>query len=146
MTIDSKKFKDDLSKRFIKLLNSERGTATKLAESIGKDPGFINNVKRERPVNALHLKAVELVFGPSKVLEMLKEPLDINDVEFKSKDALKGNQQNPINSFKDPDKGLQNNERLIGIEMASEELYEKVSDYLKATHEAVKIMQKRERK
>ncbi|MEH0020998.1 MAG: helix-turn-helix domain-containing protein [Desulfobacter sp.] len=51
---------------------------------------------------------------------------------------------NLLNRFKDPDKGFQNNERLLGIEGGSKELYEKVSDYLKATHEAVKIMQKGE--
>jgi len=47
-----------------------------------------------------------------------------------------------VKRFKDQEKGLQNNEHLLGIEDASDDLYKKVSDYLKTTHEAVEIMKK----
>lgn len=48
--------------------------------------------------------------------------------------------QGIVQQFKNPEKGLENNEYLLGIEKASEELYKKVSDYLKTTHEAATII------
>ena len=69
--IDENKFRQSLSEKFIKLIDSERGMQSILAEKIGKRPSFIGEVKRGKPVNALHLKAVELHFGPAKVLELL---------------------------------------------------------------------------
>ena len=130
MPINKEEFKNILSEAFIQLVDSERGIASRLAKAVGETPSFVSNVKRGRPVNAIHLKAVGIVFGPGKVLELLdlKLPTDnLADEQFKS-----------------IEKGIENKEHLVGIERASEELYEKVSDYLKATHEAVKIMQKNE--
>ncbi len=48
--------------------------------------------------------------------------------------------QGIVQRFKNLEKGLENNEYLLGIEAASEELYKKVSDYLKTTHEAATII------
>jgi len=48
--------------------------------------------------------------------------------------------QGIVKRFKNPEKGLKNNEYLLGIESASEDLYKKVSDYLKTTHETAKII------
>ncbi|MBU0972639.1 MAG: helix-turn-helix domain containing protein [Proteobacteria bacterium] len=48
--------------------------------------------------------------------------------------------QDLVKRFKNPEKGLQNNEHLIGIENISDALYEKASDYLKTIHETAKIM------
>jgi transcriptional regulator with XRE-family HTH domain len=48
--------------------------------------------------------------------------------------------QGIVQRFKNPEKGLENNEYLLGIEAASEDLYKKVSDYLKTTHEAATII------
>jgi len=45
-----------------------------------------------------------------------------------------------IPKFKNPERGLENNQHLIGIEEASPNLYEKVSDYLKTTHETAKAL------
>lgn len=120
MSIDEKKFKEELSQNFIKLLDSEHGVATRLAKAIGKKDSSINNVKRNRPVNALHLKAVGIVFGPEKVLELLSIDASID--------------------FEKTDK---NNRRLVEIEKESKELYEKVSLYIEVMHETIKTMKKK---
>ncbi len=101
-------------------------------------------------MNSLHLKAVGIVFGPQKVLELLslcdgeKDNNLINDKNGYRRNskviALK--HRDLVTHFKDPEKGLENNEYLLSIEDASNELYEKVSDYLKTTHETAKIMKK----
>lgn len=120
MSIDEKKFKETLSQNFIKLLNSEHGVATKLAKAIGKKDSSINNVKRNRPVNALHLKAVGIVFGPEKVLELLSmdASIDLEEID-------------------------KNNKRLIEIKKENKELYEKVSLYIEVMHETIKTMKKK---
>lgn len=59
------------SLRLIELMDRKRGTQTKLAKSIQKPPGFFSEIKRGKPVNADHLRAVGLVFGPQMVLELL---------------------------------------------------------------------------
>lgn len=71
MTIDELDFKQLLSTRFIKLLDSKRGIATKLAEAIGKKGSFFSEIKRGKSVNSMHLKAIEIVFGPKKMLELM---------------------------------------------------------------------------
>nr|WP_319396458.1 hypothetical protein [uncultured Desulfobacter sp.] len=120
MSIDEKKFKETLSQNFIQLLNSEHGVATKLAAAIGKKASSINNVKRNRPVNALHLKAVGIVFGPEKVLELLS-----------------------IDASIDSGKDDKNHRRLIEIEKESKELYEKVCLYIEVMYETIKTMKKK---
>lgn len=45
-----------------------------------------------------------------------------------------------MSQFDDPEKGIQNNIHLLGIERASKQLYNKVSDYLKTTHETAKLI------
>ncbi len=48
--------------------------------------------------------------------------------------------QDLVSRFKDPEKGIENNVHLLTIEDASEQLYKKVSEYLKTTSEAAKII------
>lgn len=90
MPIDENKFKKTLSKKFIELLDSEHGIASELAKAIGKKASSINNVKRNRPVNALHLKAVEIIFGPEKVLELISEnkPIDSKKTNINKQRAI----------------------------------------------------------
>lgn len=71
MVINIDNFKADLSAKFIKLMESERGTQAKLAKSIGKKTSYFSEIKRGNPVNSFHLKAVGIVFGSEKVLELL---------------------------------------------------------------------------
>jgi len=49
--------------------------------------------------------------------------------------------QDIITRFKNPEKGLENNENLIAIEKASEKIYEKVSEYLKTTRQTIDMLQ-----
>jgi len=71
MAIDVNIFKASLEKKFIELLDSERGVQAKLSKSIGKTASYFSEIKRGKPVNALHLKAVELVFGRDTLLGLL---------------------------------------------------------------------------
>lgn len=136
MSIDKNGFKESLSEAFIKLLDSKRGVATEMAKSIGKPPSFVSQVKRGKPVNSLHLKAVGLIFGPKKVLELLSLNISIDQ----------NIDHNLINQFKNKENGLKNIECLIEIEKASEDLYRKMSDDIKTTHDTVKILKNEERK
>lgn len=154
MTIDQNIFRDNLSKAFIELLNSKRGVATELARAIGKPSSFVSQVKRGRPVNSIHLKAVGIVFGSQKVIELLeiedtqtqKVSIDKNSSYEKMSKIPSIKNQNLVTRFKDSEKGLENSEYLIGIEQASDDLYKKVSDYLKTTHDTAQIMKKEDHK
>ena len=53
-------------------------------------------------------------------------------------------EQNNASRFKNPDMGLQNIEHLVGIENLSNDLYQKVSDYVKTNYEAAIVMKKEE--
>lgn len=64
-------FRSELAERYVSLIDSERGTATKLAKKIGKPPSFVSEIKRGNPVNALHLIAVSRLFGPEKMLQIM---------------------------------------------------------------------------
>ena len=131
MTIDPDKFKTDLSKEFTKLLNSRRGLASELARIIGKDPSFINSVKKNKPVNGLHLKAVELVFGPQKVLELLslneyispKKNGDVQDIP-KTKDKINY-------KFKAENEGQDAINALLNIENIDEQTFRRTVADLK---------------
>ncbi len=64
-------FRDELRERFIKLVESQRGIQAKLSKSIGKKDNYFGAIKQGNPVNADHLRAVGIVFGPDKVIELL---------------------------------------------------------------------------
>ena len=64
-------FLSELSSRFVELMDSERGVQANLSKSINKPSSYFSEIKRGNPVNALHLKAVGIVFGAEKVLELL---------------------------------------------------------------------------
>ncbi len=119
MAIDSEIFKGDLAKAYIELL-TERGTATQLANSIGKKSSFITEIKRGKPVNALHLKAVELVFGPQKVLDLLS--------------LRKGPKKNvySVTIFADPPRATKVIEKLAALEQNNQDAYAKVEGYIDA--------------
>ena len=80
--IDNIDFKENLRQRFISLVESERGLQSKLANSIGKKSNLFAEIKRGKPVNALHLKAVGEVCGSQKVAELLS----IDDIRPPSAD------------------------------------------------------------
>ena len=142
MAIDAENFKDDLAKAFVFLLESKRGTASKLAKAVGKPPSFVNEVKRGKPVNSIHLKAVGVVFGAEKVLELLS----LKDVHSDNSNITVIEHQGLIKRFKNPEKGLKNNEHLINIENASEKLYQKVSDYLEIMDETADVIREEKQK
>ena len=123
MSIDANEFKRDLATAFVKLLESKRGTASKLAKAVGKPSSFINEVKRGKPVNSIHLKAVGLVFGPEKVLELLSLK-NVNSDFVADQDTAHSADISPIfiehqkiiGRFKDPELGKTLNEQLVVIQ------------------------------
>jgi hypothetical protein len=123
MSIDPIKYREDLSNNFIQLLDSKRGVASNLAKAIGKPPGFINEVRRGKPVNAFHIKAVSIVFGPQQVLELLA----IDDIYG-----------SPESAFKDKARGKDLTQRLIDLEKMSPKAFDMVATYITGAHEAAK--------
>ena len=69
-----------------------------------------------------------LLTGEEKKLEILNDVIEIH--------------RDTVTRFKDPVKGLENNERLIAIEGANQELYDKISEYIKTNYDAIKILSK----
>lgn len=126
--IDEKTFRATLSERFIELIDSERGLQSKLAETIGKRPSFIGEVKRGKPVNALHLKAVELVFGPTKVIELLsidkKEITSQNIVDFLPHPDL-------VNEFQQKELARELNLNAIKLERVQPEGLKEINEFIK---------------
>jgi len=158
MAIDVNKFRNALSSGFIELLESKRGVASALAKAIDKPSSFINEVKRGKPVNSIHLKAVGIVFGPEKVLELLalEDGSEGKNVHSDFCKIIEGDNskvtkvvfehQNLIKRFKNPERGLRWNERLIDIEDAGEELCDKVDNYLQGAHDAAMAIKKSKKK
>tara|TARA_B100000614_G_scaffold262444_1_gene295973 strand:+ start:201 stop:638 length:438 start_codon:yes stop_codon:yes gene_type:complete len=71
MSIPNKNFTEELRNKFISLLESKRGLQAKLSKSIDKPSSYFSEIKRGNPVNALHLKAVQIILGSKKVIELL---------------------------------------------------------------------------
>nr|WP_319491785.1 hypothetical protein [uncultured Desulfobacter sp.] len=119
--IDPNKFKAEIAKEFIALLSSKRGLASELSRSIGKDPAFINSIKQNKPVNALHLKAVELILGAKFVLKLLasNEAIDLNGVNSPTESYGKS----ANNKFKFPKKEQDAMTALWEIENIDEQIF-----------------------
>lgn len=115
-------FREELSKGFLKLLE-ERGVASELARVVEKNPSFINGVKRGNPVNALHLKAVGIVFGAEKVLELL---------------ALDQNAMKAGPTFRDQKCGNEIVKQMVELEKNSPKAFEMVKTYVNGAYEASK--------
>lgn len=80
-----KKELPELSKRLIALMDSERGLQTRLAKSVDKPPSSFSNIKRGKPVNADHLRAVGIVCGSDRLLQILSiENIDAPDIQTNS--------------------------------------------------------------
>ena len=61
-------------------MDAERGLGSLLSRSIHKQGSFFAQLKQNKPMNADHLRAVLIVLGPEKVLELLS----IGIYEYKS--------------------------------------------------------------
>ena len=140
MDISNKKFKEVLRNRFVELLESKRGVQSKLAKSIGKTASYFSEIKRGNPVNALHLKAVGIVFGPEKVIELLditnkcceeeKIPQKMTNIVVQHQDVVK--------NFKDHERAKEFNEMLVEIESEDPEGYEELFKEAKTISKTIK--------
>lgn len=126
MSIDVELFKTKISSAFIALLESKRGVAAALAHSIGKPSSFINEVKRGKPVNALHLKAVSLIFGPEKMLELMF----IDDV-------LEQNRSKAEKTYMYGKKGGEIIKQLSTIEDLNPKMFDMVGKQIEAVYKTV---------
>jgi hypothetical protein len=122
MAIDEKKFKAILSDRFVGLMKSQKGLQAKLAKSIGKQSNFFSEITRGKPVNALHLKAIEIVFGYQKVIELLS--MDDNGVKRLPHPLL-------VLRFLQEDLAYEINRSLIELEKIEPTALEEVLEYIK---------------
>lgn len=130
MSIDPEIFRDKLAQEFIKLLDSKRGIASELASAIRKDPSFVNGIKRNKPVNALHLKAVELIFGPEIVVNLLSQNSSIKPYQSGSMEPLQ--QPKEINDkFKTVNEGKDAINALLEIEKMDEQTFRRTVADLK---------------
>lgn len=68
------------------------------------------------------------------------EPQTPTKTTSKKENVIVIKHQDLVSQFQDPEKGIENNIHLLGIERASKQLYNKVSDYLKTTHETAKLI------
>jgi hypothetical protein len=116
-------FKDSLRQKMVDLLESKRGVQAVLAKAIDEQASYFSHIKRGHPVNALHLKAVGIVFGPQRVLELL----DIDNIA-----------SNEDSKFKDRGLGKEIINRLIELEKMSPKAFEMVATYIAGAHEAAK--------
>ena len=152
MAIDGEKFKSLLSERFVKLLDSERGMQTKLAKTINKSPSFFSELKRGKPVNALHLKAVEILFGFQKLAEILS--IDNNEVVQGSENNIRPvpiperrvTQQNPregiLSLYKNRETARQMNLDMVEIEKLDHDQYLILTGEIRGTARALKPKKK----
>ncbi|MGB3222511.1 MAG: hypothetical protein WBB23_06900 [Desulforhopalus sp.] len=113
-------FKDVLRNNMISLLESKRGTQALLAKAINEQASYFTHIKRGHPVNAMHLKAVGIVFGPQKVLDLL---------------CIGNLPPGDDTEFKDRDRGDRIVERLVKIESLDSKLLDKVEGYVSAIYD-----------
>ena len=130
-------FKDSLRDSFIELLDSKRGVQAKLAKSIGKKQSYFSEVKRGSPVNAMHLKAIGIVFGYEKVCELLGIPIINTTPTIKVENS---NQEIPpnnpahseiVNYFKQKDLAKEINWNLIRLENVDPESLKEIDEFIK---------------
>lgn len=139
MGIPNKNFKEALRLKFVQLLESKRGVQSKLAKAIGKPASYFSEIKRGNPVNALHLKAAGIVFGPGKVIELLDIDNDSRDGEKASEESRGATNkitkiiveyQDLIKQFKNPERAKKANEGLFRLEEFDEQEFNEACDYI----------------
>lgn len=73
MAIDDKKIKlDTHALKYIGIIDRhKKGFQAELARAIGKESSFFSELRRGKPVNLNHLRAMGIVCGPQEILEIL---------------------------------------------------------------------------
>jgi hypothetical protein len=121
--IDPIVFRDELAAKFIELLDSQRGVAANLAKSIGKTSSFINEIRRGKPVNALHIKAVSIVFGTKTAVDMM---------------SMDNIHSAPDVNFKNGGRGQIITTRLLELEKMSPKAFDLIDTYIAGVYEGAK--------
>lgn len=115
-------------------------TQPQLAVLIGVSPKSIKNYEKDASKIAVNkVKKIALVCGVDEVWLLTGHGKMIADTIDHASKVVREH-QNLVKRFKNPERGLSWNERLIDIEDASEDLCEKVDIYLQGVHDAAKVM------
>lgn len=134
---NNKKELTDLAEKLIELMDSERGIQTKLANSVNKLPSSFSNIKRGKPVNADHLRAVAIVFGPEKLFEILSiEKNHKESIAVICENSSECGSQKPahveiIQRFKQADLARELNWNALKLEKLNPEALKEVNDFVK---------------
>ena len=145
---------DAILSRVKKVLNTDNDKD--VANAIGMKPNAFYNRKRSGSVplsefvclaNTFNVSMDWLIngYGQMFIGEFCEETADHSEpappqTMSKKENVIVIKHQDLVSQFDDPEKGIQNNIHLLGIERASKQLYNKVSDYLKTTHETAKLI------
>ena len=138
-------FKDELREKFIELLSSERGVQAKLSKSIDKKPSYFSEIKRGSPVNAMHLKAVGIVFGAEKVADMLgiynKEPQAVSkDDVISYEHPVDAKHMELVKEFKYKELAFAVSEKLLRLESISRGLFLKAESDIERLIDTAEII------
>jgi len=127
-------FKNKLRDRFIALLDSKRGVQSALAKSVGKTASYFSEIRRGNPVNAIHLRAVGMVFGVKKVQELLGIANDTqDDAGFTHSDL--------VMLFQQKDLAMRVNLELLKLEKINPDTINDVLEFIKfKIHQEVSLM------
>ena len=119
-----------------------------LAEKLGLKPTTFNARKKAGSIPYSEIMALANCYNLDLNWVFKGEPCPGSDKPIekfipqppsKKENVIVIKHKNLVSLFKNPEKGMENNKHLIGIEKTSSQLYDKVSEYLKTTYEAAKI-------
>ena len=119
--MDIKKFRGPSEKKLCEWMDAKRGLGSKLSKSINKHNSFFAQLKQGKPMNADHLRAVLIVLGPEKVLELLSiggegdAATTNNTIDMPHADL--------VQKFQDKTVAKEANEALLKIEQASRAVF-----------------------
>ena len=119
-------------------------TQEKLGESVGLNRDGIASLETGKvKISTVFAIALEYIHGINREWLLFGKGNCFIQKEKKLTEVILQN-QDTITRFKDPEKGLENNEHLIVIEKASEKIYQKVSEYLKITRQTIDMLREEE--
>ncbi len=130
----------NLKNRIKKARKHARLTQPQLAELIGVSHRTLTSY--EKDASKVTIKISQKIASECKVNEIWLltgkgEMLDDNNDNNVTKVIIE--HQDIVKHFKDPERAKDINKRLIEIEAANEELYNKVDSYIQGIHDAAKV-------
>lgn len=121
-------------------------TQAQLSEKIGISKGNISSLENNR-----YEPSAKTIISLSELFNISTDWILLGNKEEKKENAQENvniilKHKDTITRFKNPDKGLENNERLIDIEDADNETYIELTGYIKGVHNTVMTKRKEKQK